>query len=42
VFRLSGDQQFTNIGDARVAALRFAESIIDGDVPDLSLAAGST
>ncbi|WP_296224076.1 hypothetical protein [Ralstonia sp. UBA689] len=40
VFRLSGDQQFGNVGDARVAALRFAESIIDGDVPDLSLSMG--
>ena len=38
VFRLSGEQQFGNVGDARVAALRFAGSIIDGDVPDLSLA----
>ena len=39
VFRLSGDRQFSNVGAARIAALRFAESIIDGDVPELSLPA---
>jgi hypothetical protein len=38
VFRLSGDRQFSNIGEARAAALRFAEGIIDGTVPEMSLA----
>ncbi|CAH0444281.1 hypothetical protein ACQUJT_02645 [Ralstonia pseudosolanacearum] len=41
VFRLSGDQQFSNMGDARAAALRFAENIIDGAVPDLSVVDGA-
>ncbi len=38
VFHLPADQQFTNVGGARVAALRFAETIIDGGVPHMSLA----
>lgn len=37
VFRLSEDRQFSNVGAARIAVLCFAESIIDGDVPELSL-----